>query len=71
MRAGRAWPCTRMPARTGSSGDRRAGLTQAEAAQRAGTNAAEWSRWESGLAIPNRHQAAVLEALNSATSRPG
>ncbi len=40
-----------------------AGLTQAEAAQRAGINAAEWSRWESGLAIPPRHQAAVLEAL--------
>ena len=48
-----------------------AGLTQAEAAQRAGTNAAEWSRWESGLAIPPRHKAAVLEALNSATRRPG
>ena len=40
-----------------------AGLTQAEAAQRAGINAAEWSRWESGLAIPPRHQAAVLKAL--------
>ena len=40
-----------------------AGLTQAEAAQRAGVNAAEWSRWESGLAIPTHHRAAVLEAL--------
>ena len=42
-----------------------AGLTQAEAAQRASVNAAEWSRWEPGLAIPTRHRTAVLKALGS------
>lgn len=36
-----------------------AGLTQADAATAVGVDRAEWSRWESGLRIPNRHAAAV------------
>ncbi|MCY4371882.1 MAG: helix-turn-helix transcriptional regulator [bacterium] len=43
----------------------RAGLTQAEAAAQVGAARPEWSRWESGLRIPDRHAAAVARLLSS------
>ena len=42
-----------------------AGFTQATAADRIGVSRAEWARWEAGLTIPARHQAAVHVLLGS------
>ena len=42
----------------------RAGLTQAEAAAEVGAARPEWSRWESGLRIPDRYAAAVARLLD-------